>query len=132
MIRRTLARLKPGSVTHEPAISKKVFLESGELPGLTNFSQAVFRPGDAVGGHCHEDMWEVFLVRSGRGTIRVDDVESALAEDDCWVVEPGEVHAIRNNGETDLVLLYFGLRAGSEAAYGPARDQPGGRAHEPE
>jgi len=117
MIHRALARSAPLPVSHQPAIFKRVLLGTGELPGLAGFSQAVFAPGDVAPGHRHRDMWEVFFVRAGRGTIRVDGVESALEEDDCWVIEPGESHEIRNDGDTALVLLYFGLEPAAGARH---------------
>jgi len=109
MIHRSLAQRPSAPVSHQPTISKKVLLEPGELPVLTNFSQAVFKPGDIAPSHHHGDMWEVFFVRSGGGVIRVDGLESPLVEDECWVIEPGETHEIANDTEGDLVLLYFGL-----------------------
>ena len=112
MIHRVLEQRESLPVSHQPTISKRVLLEPGELPVLTNFSQAVFGPGDVAPGHRHDDMWEVFFVRSGRGTIRIDGIESALEQDHCWAIEPGELHEIRNDGDGDLVLLYFGLNPG--------------------
>lgn len=111
MLHRSLRRQKSVPVTHQPAILKKVLLERGELPALTNLSQAVFCPGDTIAAHAHPDMWEVFFVRSGTGAIRVDGTESPLVENHCWVIEPGEIHSIHNDGTKDLVLLYFGLEA---------------------
>lgn len=116
MIHRILANLESRSVSHQPAIVKKVLLEPGELPGLTNFSHVVFTPGDSVPAHSHEDMWEVFFVCSGSGWIRIDGIESALERDACWVVQPGEVHEISNGSDTPLVLLYFGLETGGRGA----------------
>ena len=112
MIHRALSDCDRRPVSHQPEVFKKVLLEAGELPGLTNFSRAVFEPGDLVPKHRHKDMWEVFFVHSGRGRIRIDGVESPLEKDDCWVVEPGESHEISNDGDTALVLLYFGLSQG--------------------
>jgi quercetin dioxygenase-like cupin family protein len=116
VIHRALPDCEDRPVSHQPGIFKKVLLESGELPGLTNLSQAVFEPGEFVSGHSHSDMWEIFFVRSGGGRIRIDGVEAALEKDDCWVVEPGEVHEISNDGDTALVLLYFGLAQTSTGA----------------
>lgn len=133
MIHRALAQCESLLVSHRPTILKKVLLGPGEVPVLTNFSQAVFQPGDVAPGHRHDDMWEVFFVRSGRGTILVDGIESALEEDECWVIEPGEVHEIRNESEADLVLLYFGLNPsnGQKRGRAAALDELGGEPHEP-
>lgn len=85
-------------------------LRLGDLPHLTNFSQARFAPGQIAAAHAHDDMCEVFFVESGSGVIRIDDNEYPLQEGTCVAVEPGEAHEVANNGTNELVLTYFGLR----------------------
>lgn len=128
MIHRSLGRLEDQPVAHDPTISKRVLLTRGELPGLANFSQAVFKPGDLAPRHSHAGMWEVFFVRSGTGKIRVEGREAGLLENECWVIAPGEEHEIENDGEADLVLLYFGLdpTAGMGEALEQERPEGGG------
>ena len=92
-------------VSHNPEISKKLLLDKGVIPHLTNFSQAVFAPGQAAPGHTHEDMHEVFFVRSGRGVITVDGSDHPMRPDDCFLIERGEHHELENDGSEDLVLL---------------------------
>jgi mannose-6-phosphate isomerase-like protein (cupin superfamily) len=98
------------SVSHNPAIKKKVMLRWGDLPHLTNFSQARFAPGHIATAHAHQDMCEVFFVESGSGVISIDGKDYQLDPGHCVAVEPNEVHEIVNNGSTELVLTYFGLR----------------------
>jgi mannose-6-phosphate isomerase-like protein (cupin superfamily) len=85
-------------------------LRLGDLPHLTNFSQARFAPGQVAAAHAHTDMCEVFFVESGTGVIRIDGHDHALAAGVCIAVEPGETHEVSNTGSVDLVLTYFGLR----------------------
>ncbi len=110
MIINDLNQLPPESVSHNPAISKRVMLRSGDVPHLTNFSQAHFATGQIAPGHAHEDMWEVFFVTAGYGIIRINGKEYSLSPGVCVTVEPGEVHQIENNGAEELILTYFGLR----------------------
>ena len=98
-------------VSHNVAVRKQVFVENGEIPGITNFARAVFPPSERVGDHLHNDMTEVFSVESGCGEIRIDDVGYVFAAGTTVVVEPGEVHEIINTGNTDLVVTYFGVLA---------------------
>jgi mannose-6-phosphate isomerase-like protein (cupin superfamily) len=86
-------------------------LRLGELPGLTNFSQARFAPGQTASAHAHYDMCEVFFVEAGSGIIRINNREYPLLPGTCVAVEPTETHEIVNNGTTELVITYFGLRA---------------------
>lgn len=97
-------------VSHNPEIKKKVMLRFGDLPHLTNFSQSSFAPGQTSPAHAHQDMCEVFFVESGSGVIWIDGKEYPLIPGKCVAVEPGEVHEVVNNGSTELILTYFGLR----------------------
>lgn len=106
-----LHQLSTEQVSHNPAIQKKVMLRLGDLPHLTNFSQARFAPGQVAAAHAHADMCEVFFVESGTGVIQVDGQTYALTAGVCVAVETGEVHEVQNNGVEELVLTYFGLRS---------------------
>ncbi|MEM9924378.1 MAG: cupin domain-containing protein [Cyanobacteria bacterium P01_D01_bin.50] len=106
----SLNDLPQEAVSHNPEIKKKVMLRFGDLPHLTNFSQARFAPGQLAAAHAHQDMCEVFFVESGSGLIRIDNKEYPLLAGSCVAVEVGEVHEIVNNGTDELVLTYFGLR----------------------
>ncbi|MEO1402330.1 MAG: cupin domain-containing protein [Cyanobacteria bacterium J06635_1] len=106
----SLQALPDEAVSHNPEIRKQVMLRSGMLANLTNFSQARFGPGQVAAAHAHADMYEVFFVESGQGTIHIDGVAHAIAPGTCIAVEPGEVHEVMNTGEEVLVLTYFGLK----------------------
>ncbi|MEA5535071.1 cupin domain-containing protein [Crocosphaera sp. XPORK-15E] len=94
---------------HNHYIQKKVMLKPGDIPNLTNFSQATFTPGQKTIPHLHETMYEVFFVESGEGIIRINEVDYPLLKGNCITVEPGEVHELMNRGSTDLILTYFGI-----------------------
>jgi mannose-6-phosphate isomerase-like protein (cupin superfamily) len=108
----SLASLPMRRVSHNPEIEKKVMLEAGELPHVTSFSQATFRPDQAASLHAHTDMYEVFFVEAGVGVIRVDGEAHPLETGTCVAVAPGEKHELINTGATELVLTYFGVAAG--------------------
>ncbi len=106
----SLSTLPEQAVSHNPAIKKKVMLQWGDLPHLTNFSQACFTPGQSASAHSHANMCEVFFVESGEGTIWIDDTSYRLSSGICIAVEAGETHELCNTGSTELILTYFGLR----------------------
>jgi mannose-6-phosphate isomerase-like protein (cupin superfamily) len=97
------------SISHNPAVKKRVLLDDKALSGITTLSQAVFHPGDVASAHAHEDMAEVFMVTSGSGTIRLNDREYALNPDVVVVAEAHDTHEILNTGNEDLILTYFGV-----------------------
>ncbi len=105
-----LDRLPVEAVSHNPAIAKQVMLRMGDVPHLTNFSQARFQPGQIAQAHTHTDMHEVFFVESGEGTITINGLPHALNPGVCVAVAPHETHEVVNTGDRDLVLTYFGLQ----------------------
>ncbi|MBF2025236.1 MAG: cupin domain-containing protein [Oscillatoriales cyanobacterium C42_A2020_001] len=107
----SLSELATEFVSHNPAIQKKVMLRSGELPHLTNFSQARLAPGQIAAAHRHTDMYEVFFVEAGEGMIEIDQTPYPLQPGVCVAVEPGERHEVSNTGTEELVLTYFGVLA---------------------
>ncbi|NET31124.1 MAG: cupin domain-containing protein [Cyanothece sp. SIO1E1] len=106
----SLSSLPEEQVSHNPATKKKVMLRLGDLPHLTNFAQARFAPGQLAAAHAHQDMCEVFFVESGAGVIYINGDPHLLQPGTCVTVDPGEVHEVVNNGSSELVLTYFGLR----------------------
>lgn len=87
MIVTSLNELPEEWVVHNHEIKKKVMLRFGDLPHLTNFSQARFAPGQTAAAHAHQDMCEVFFVEAGAGVIHIDSEEYPLLPGNCVAVE---------------------------------------------
>ncbi|WP_372846419.1 cupin domain-containing protein [Pontiella sp.] len=98
-------------VSHNAKVRKRVMVGPGVVQGITNYSRAVFPPGEKAAEHLHEDMAEVFTCESGCGEIRVNDVGYVFSAGTTVVVGPGEVHEIINSGSANLVVTYFGVLA---------------------
>ncbi len=96
-------------VSHNPHIQKKVLIEKGEIPRITNFSRSRFPPGESAPAHSHRDMYEVFLVESGSGVFRIDGKDYEVKAGSCVRVDLQEMHEIINTGDDYLVLTYFGV-----------------------
>lgn len=109
MKRVRLSELADQGVSHNASICKKVMLQPGDIPHLTNFSQATFAPGQVAHAHAHSDMHEVFFVSAGTGIMTVNGTDQTLAPGVCILVEPGDVHEVINTGNESLVLTYFGI-----------------------
>jgi mannose-6-phosphate isomerase-like protein (cupin superfamily) len=104
-----LSQLPLLKVSHNPKISKKMMIEKGEIPHITNFSQATFPPGEVANEHFHSDMYEVFFIESGEGIISIDGQEYPIKKGTCITVSPHEKHELRNTGKEDLKVNYFGI-----------------------
>ncbi|MFK7735549.1 MAG: cupin domain-containing protein [Pirellulaceae bacterium] len=103
-----------------PGVLKKVLatqgeLESGRVPML-NWS--LLRVGKAFQRHYHENMQEVFVIIAGQVEVCVENgekgIEEILTAGDAIIIDPGEIHSMRNSGTEDVTYLVFGI-AGSEA-----------------
>jgi quercetin dioxygenase-like cupin family protein len=98
-------------VFHNPEIAKQVLLRPGDVPHLTQFAQARLAAGQIAPGHAHADLWEIFFAAAGEGVIEIDGALHALPAGSCIAVAPGENHELRNPGDAELVVLYFGIKA---------------------
>lgn len=63
-------------------------------------------PGAAICPfHVHLGQWELFLIRSGEGTVRAGDERHPVRAGDCFIHPPGEAHQLINTGAADLEVL---------------------------
>ena len=63
-------------------------------------------PGAAVCPfHLHVGQWEMFLVRSGDGTVRTPEGRTAVKTGDVFFHPPGVPHQLINSGTADLEVL---------------------------
>lgn len=99
-------------VSHNPKIKKHVLVQNGEIENITNLSEATFPPGETAYAHSHRDMTEIFFIKSGNGSISVNDRTILLHEGMCVTIEPNEVHELINTGVTDMVVMCFGIKTG--------------------
>jgi quercetin dioxygenase-like cupin family protein len=107
----TLDHLPEQPVSHNPDITKRVLFTPGEIPSVTQYSQASFPPGQIAPAHAHADMYEVFLCVSGTGSLVIDGEAYALTPGQFFLCEPGETHEIVNDGDDALELLQLGVLA---------------------
>jgi len=106
-----LGKIDAGPVNHASGIMRKVLLGNGDLPASVRLSHALFQPGESVEMHKHDDLFEVFYLLSGQGMLSVEGRSVAISAGSCFVIEPNEAHALCNDGDADMALIYFGLIA---------------------
>lgn len=92
---------------------KQVSEALGRDPGSTDlrkrhpFDVEILRvpPGHApYPYHAHSAQWEFYHVVSGRGTVRHARGRTAIEPGDAFIFEPGQPHALYNDGEDDLIV----------------------------
>ena len=69
-----------------------------------SLAEATVAPGESTVAHYHRDAEEIYLVTAGEGRVRVSEEQRDVRAGDAIVIPPGEVHQIRNTGESDLVV----------------------------
>ena len=91
----------------------------GELPeGCREFGQlhvSVAYPGKVRGNHYHTRKVEWFCVPAGQGLLLLKDKETGETQEETMginnlktiKIEPGTIHAIKNIGEDDMVLIVY-------------------------
>ncbi|MCH2135859.1 MAG: cupin domain-containing protein [Phycisphaerales bacterium] len=111
MIRpRALADISLTPTSHDPSILKRVLVSASDSVGsLMQLAISTLEPGQVVEPHVHRDLWEIFMVRSGRVLIKIDRTDHLMATDDWVVVPPGVQHAVAAHGEVAAQMLVVGV-----------------------
>ncbi len=113
VIREQEVGLEPAS--HEdpanPGVLKRVLLRAGDLlkGRIQMLNSAVLRPGKSFCPHYHEDMQEVFCIYKGVVVMECAKEKVELHGGDIIVIDPKEVHTMKNIGETDAEYFVFGI-----------------------
>ncbi len=105
--------------------------DTAELPVDFSVHITEWEPGSQVDDHMHPDAMEAMFCMSGHGTASVGDQVFDLAPDSMIVAAPGEMHCIRNTGDSLLRCLCIfsppttaeGLRSRAYAAVREAEEQ---------
>jgi len=66
-------------------------------------------PGASIGEHRHEKDEELYVIVSGRGTMKIDGVEQAVGPGDMCLTRIGHSHDLVNRGDTPLHFLVVGV-----------------------
>lgn len=98
------------TTSHNNTGKKKVMVENGSVPHITQYSRVFFSPNEIVGEHSHIDMYEIMYIEEGTGTFKIDGIEYEVKKGDCITVEPGEKHEVKVTGKNLLVLFVTGVK----------------------
>jgi mannose-6-phosphate isomerase-like protein (cupin superfamily) len=90
---------------------KKVLLEKADLrPGrIQMVNWASLGVGKEFARHYHEDMQEIFILVAGEAEITVAAETATLRRGDAVVIDPREVHQMRNAGTEAVEYLAIGI-----------------------
>ncbi|MFA5448710.1 MAG: cupin domain-containing protein [Sphaerochaeta sp.] len=80
-------------------------MEEGSVAHTRLFSTLTLPPGASIGEHDHVDETEYYWILKGQGVVTEADGEKVVRTGDLVVTGGGASHAIRNDGQEDLVFL---------------------------
>ena len=69
--------------------------------------------------HSHSAQWEMYLIVSGKASVRHKDGTTEVGEGDAFIFGPNEPHQITNSGEDDLIYYVIADNPIGESAYYP-------------
>jgi len=94
-----------------PGVLKRVLLEKADLqPGrIQMVNWASLGVGKRFARHYHEDMQEIFILVQGEAEITVAAETATLRRGDAVVIDPREVHWMRNAGTEAVEYLAIGI-----------------------
>lgn len=72
--------------------------------GQNKILKGTLAPGCNIGLHRHETSSEIIFILSGEGNVVFDDHSEPLLAGDCHYCPKGHEHALRNDGNVDLVF----------------------------
>lgn len=94
--------------TVKPGYSKKALA----TPTILNkegmlVQELCIKAHDSVGPHYHKKQTEIFYFTTVNGTFTVNGADIPLALGDVLIVEPNDVHAVRNDSDQDFRYVAF-------------------------
>jgi uncharacterized cupin superfamily protein len=69
--------------------------------------------------HAHSAQWELYLVISGKGTVRDKDGRTEVVAGDAFIFGPDEPHQLINSGDEDFIFYVIADNPIGESAYLP-------------
>jgi uncharacterized cupin superfamily protein len=69
--------------------------------------------------HAHSAQWELYLVISGKGSVRHKDGKTEVVTGDAFIFGPNEPHQLSNTGDEDLVYYVIADNPIGESGYYP-------------
>ena len=94
-----------------PGVWKKVLFAKDDLQvgHVQMINWARLPAGSRFANHLHEDMQEIFILVEGEAELTVAAETVTLRRGDGVVIDPREVHEMRNAGADDVEYLALGI-----------------------
>ncbi len=99
---------------NKPGVLKRVIAtRDGLLEGRPQMINWVRLPiGSSFRAHYHEDMQEAFIILRGRVVMRIGETEVELESGDTLIVDPREIHTMKNICDEEVEYIVVGISLG--------------------
>jgi quercetin dioxygenase-like cupin family protein len=84
-----------------------VFNEDDLISKGSKFQIVTFKPESRVKPHYHKKTTEIFYIKEGKGTLKLNGREYNFKKDDIFLCEPKDTHEFVNNTNKDFTVLIF-------------------------
>ena len=90
----------------EGSVTIRHCVEKGEFGAKVRLcARLIVPPGAGIGRHEHKTEDEVFIITEGTGLLDEGEGEVRVSAGDAILTGKGGAHAIRNDGDRDLVII---------------------------
>jgi len=98
----------------KPGVLKRVLAEHGDfLDGRVQMVNFALLPGSSsFRPHYHQDMQEMFVILTGRVALEASEKEVVLEKGDAVLIQPREIHSMRNLLDTPAEYVVVGITRG--------------------
>ncbi|MEO2031066.1 MAG: cupin domain-containing protein [Planctomycetaceae bacterium] len=98
----------------QPGVLKRVIATHDDIPAgqVMMVNWARLPGGSSFRRHYHEDMQEVFVLISGLVSMTVDETAVEMTAGDTVIVDPHEIHEMKNLRQTAAEYIVFGVSTG--------------------
>ena len=94
-----------------PGALKKVLFKSDSLPSgkVQMVNWAKVPAGKGFQSHYHEDMFEIFIIMSGKAEMKIAGAVTILEGGDAVIVPPNSIHSMLAINNQDVDYIVFGI-----------------------
>ena len=95
----------------DPGVLKRVLAKKAHLieGRVQMINWARIPQGKSFQPHYHEDMQEVFIILNGEVELTAGDLTSQLSGGDAALIEPREIHTMKNVCQQDVDFIALGI-----------------------
>lgn len=97
--------------SNDPGTLKKVLVAAADgINGkIQMINWATMLPEKSFSAHIHKDMFEIFIMMGDGLIMEIDDKEIALGKGDALIVEPTEMHELKNGTKMPIEYIVIGI-----------------------